>query len=495
MPEAQTKEDINQRDKLLPAGRILVVDDDKNLLELARIKLEAANYAVATALQEADAIALAKSDVFDLAIIDLKLSGADGMSLMGQLHTMSPDMPVIILTGFGSIETAVEAMKKGAYSYVTKPFNPRDLLLQIGRALENQRLSSEVQRLRELVKEKYEFANIVAKGEKMQRVLEGVSRIAQSDSTVYIHGESGTGKEVIAKALHFASARKDKPFIAINCAAIPETLLESELFGHEKGAFTGAVRSTKGLFSQAHQGTIFLDEIGDMPLSIQAKLLRALEERQFYPIGGEKPVSVDVRVVVATKKDLREEVKKGLFREDLFYRIHVIPIRLPPLRERKEDIPHLADYFLKKICRQMKKDIQGFTPQAMRKLMVHDWPGNVRELENTLEYAATMTQQNVITEDLILEAAMPNPKSTQEHAPQFDALAADAPLKSIKQARADFERSYLIRLLEACDGSVAKASEIAEKHRADFYDLLKKHNIKIQDYKRSPHSPAQRVAR
>jgi two-component system response regulator GlrR len=376
-------------------------------------------------------------------------------------------------------------MKKGAYSYLTKPFNPRDLLLQIARALENQRLSSEVQRLRELVKEKYEFANIVAKSDKMQRLLEGVSRIAKADSTVYIHGESGTGKEVIAKALHLASPRKDKPFIAINCAAIPETLLESELFGHEKGSFTGAVRSTKGLFSQANHGTIFLDEIGDMPLSIQAKLLRALEERQFYPIGSEKPVNVDVRVIVATKKDLREEVKKGLFREDLFYRIHVIPIRLPPLRDRKDDIPHLVDYFLKKICRQMKKDVQGLTPQAMRKLMAHDWPGNVRELENTLEYAATMTQQNVITEELILETAIPTDGDTQDQPPQISPLAEETPLKSIKQARAEFERRYLIRLLEACGGSVAKASEIAEKHRADFYDLLKKHNIKIQDFKKS----------
>jgi two-component system response regulator GlrR len=482
MPEAQEKEHVQ---KPPAAGKILVVDDDKNLLELARVKLEAANYAVTTAVREEDAITAAKSEVFDLAIIDLKLAGADGVSLMEQLHFISPDMPVIILTGFGSIETAVECMQKGAYSYLTKPFNPQDLLLQIARALENQRLNSEVQRLRELLKEKYEFANIVAKSEKMQRLLEAVSRIAQTDSTVYIHGESGTGKEVIAKALHLASARKDQPFIAINCAAIPESLLESELFGHEKGSFTGAVRSTKGLFSQANHGSIFLDEIGDMPMGIQAKLLRALEERQFYPIGGEKPVHVDVRVIVATKKDLREEVKKGCFREDLFYRIHVIPVRLPPLRERKEDIPHLVEYFLQKISRQMKKDVKGLTPEAMRKLILHDWPGNVRELENTLEYAATMTQQNIITEDLILGAALPTVLVEQEALSQTLPTEAQGTLKSIKEARAEFERSYLIRLLEFCGGSVAKASEIAEKHRADFYDLLKKHNIKIQDYKKT----------
>jgi len=236
---------------------------------------------------------------------------------------------------------------------------------------------------------------------------EAVSRIAKTDSTVYIHGESGTGKELIAKAIHLQSNRKDGPFVAINCAAIPENLLESELFGHEKGAFTGAVRSTKGLFTQANGGTLFLDEIGDMPLSVQVKLLRALEERQFYPVGNEKPVQVDVRIVVATKKDLVEEVRQDRFREDLFYRIHVIPIILPPLKERAEDIPYLVEHLLKKISRQMKKEISGVTPKAMQKLMQHDWPGNVRELENTLEFAVTMTQQNVVTDDLVLQVKAP----------------------------------------------------------------------------------------
>src|SRR6185295_9435094 len=254
---------------------------------------------------------------FDLSIVDLRIADQDGMTLMERLHSFVPEMPVIILTGYASIESAVEAMKRGAYTYLTKPFDPRELFLQIERALESRKLASENVRLKGLLKEKYDFANIVAKSDKMQRVLEAVSRIATADSTVYIHGESGTGKELIAKAIHLASARKDKPFVAINCAAIPETLLESELFGHEKGAFTGAVRSTKGLFTQANEGTLFLDEIGDMPLSIQVKLLRALEERQFYPVGSEKPVSVDVRVVVATKKDLIEEVKQGTFRESV----------------------------------------------------------------------------------------------------------------------------------------------------------------------------------
>ena len=353
-------------------AKLLIVDDDKNLLELARTRLNGANYDVTVALDAEEAIKATKSGNFDLSVVDLRLADQDGMTLMERLHAVNPGMPVIILTGHASVEGAVEAMKRGAYTYLTKPFDPRELLLQIERALESCKLASENLRLKGLLKEKYDFTNIIAKSDKMQRVLEAVSRIAKADSTVYIHGESGTGKELIAKAIHLASERKDKPFVAINCAAIPETLLESELFGHEKGAFTGAVRSTRGLFTQAHEGTLFLDEIGDMPLTIQVKLLRALEERQFYPVGSERPVEVDVRVVVATKKDLVEEVKKGTFREDLFYRIHVIPLILPPLKDRTEDIPHLVDHLLKKICQQMKKELHGLAPKAMQKLMQHD---------------------------------------------------------------------------------------------------------------------------
>jgi len=451
------------------SGKVLVVDDDRNLLDLLKMRLESANYEVVTALSEEDAIKAVKSQVVDLSIVDLQLAHQDGISLMEEFHLILPDIPVIILTAYGSIESAVEAMKKGAYSYLTKPFEPQDLLLQIERALENRRLNVEIKRLKGLLEERYDFTNIVARSEKMRRVLEIVSQIAKTESTVYIHGESGTGKELIAKAIHLASERKNKPFVAINCAALPEALLESELFGHEKGAFTGAVRSTKGLFTQAHQGTIFLDEIGDMPLSIQAKLLRALQERQFYPIGSEKPIEVDVRVIVATQKDLEGQVKQGLFREDLFYRIHVIPVHLPPLRERKEDIPLLVEHFLKKFSEQIKKEVKGLTPLAIQKLMLHEWPGNVRELENAVEYAVVMTQQDIITEDLIL---------------QTNGTLSQEPLKPLKEARDAYEKGYLIHLLEICEGNVTKASKLAGKYRADFYDLMKKHNLKSEDFKK-----------
>jgi two-component system response regulator GlrR len=454
----------------MPTGKLLVVDDDQNLLELLKMRLESADYGVTTASREEDALQAIKGQVFDLAIVDLQLAERDGISIMEELHLILPEMPVIILTAYGTIESAVEAMKRGAYGYLTKPFDPQDLLLQIERALENRRLTSEVQRLKGLLSERYEFANIVAKSERMQKLLEAVAQIVKIDSTVYIDGESGTGKELIAKGIHLTSERKNKPFVAINCAAIPEALLESKLFGHEKGAFTGAIRSTKGLFAQAHEGTIFLDEIGDMSLAIQAKLLRVLQERQFYPVGSEKLMEVDVRVIVATNKDLGEQVKQGLFREDLFYRIHVIPIHLPPLRERKEDIPPLVDHFLKKFNQQMKKEVKGLSPSALQRLMLHDWPGNVRELENTIEYAVAMTHQEVITEGLILQTK--------------DVLPSQS-LKPLKEARDDYEKNYLIHLLETCNGNVSQAAKIAGKYRADLYDLLKKHHLKIEDFKKS----------
>jgi two-component system, NtrC family, response regulator GlrR len=451
-------------------AKILLVDDDKNLIELVRMRLEASNYEVTPALREEEALDAVRTQMFDLSLVDLQLINQDGISLMEQLHLIIPEMPVIILTAYGSIESAVEAMKKGAHSYITKPFDPQDLLIQIERAIQNQRLSCEVQRLKGLLAERFGFDNIVARSSKMQKVLDVVSRIAKTDSTVYVYGESGTGKELIAKAIHLASDRKDKAFVAINCAALPENLMESELFGHERGAFTGAVRTTRGLFMQAHRGTLFLDEIADMPISIQAKLLRVLQERQFYPVGSEKSVEVDVRVIVATQKDLQEQVKQSLFREDLFYRIHVIPITLPPLRERKEDIPPLVEFFVKKFTQQMKKEVKGLTPTALQRVMLHDWPGNVRELENTIEYALAMTQQDLITEDYILQTKTIEPQEI---------------LKPFKEARNDFEKRYLVHLLQLSEGNVSRAAKLAGRYRADFYDLLKKHNVKVGDFKKA----------
>ncbi|HEY3278374.1 MAG TPA: sigma-54 dependent transcriptional regulator [Syntrophorhabdaceae bacterium] len=449
--------------------RILVVDDDGNFLKLIRMRLELAGYEVACALDEDEGVRLARVETFDVSIVDLKLVHSDGISLMEKLHAINPYVPIIILTAHGSVESAVEAIKKGAFNFLNKPFDPEELLLQIEKAMENRRLISDVRRLEGLLKEKYDFKNLVARSEKMQRVLDLVSRIAGTDSTVYISGESGTGKEVIAKAIHLASERRDKPFVAVNCAAIPEALMESELFGYEKGAFTDARKSYDGLFARSHEGTFFLDEIGDMPLSLQAKLLRALQEKQFYPLGSAKSVEVDVRVIVATNKDLEVEIKNGFFREDLFYRIHVVPIELPPLRERKEDVPLLAEHFLKETSRRMKKDIKGISITAMQRLMLYDWPGNVRELENTIECAVALTRDDVIGEEIVLPAK----------------VLGREPLKPLKEAVDEFKKGYVVRLLQLTKGNVTKAADLAGKYRADFHNLIKKHKLKPKDFMES----------
>ncbi|HOC45145.1 MAG: sigma-54 dependent transcriptional regulator [Syntrophorhabdaceae bacterium] len=450
-------------------GTILAVDDEKNLLELIQMGLEFAGYDVITAMNATEALTHAKEEAIDLAVVDLQLGDTDGITLMESLHLVSPEMPVIILTGYGSISNAVEAMKRGAYSYFTKPFDSEVLLFEIGKIMETRRMSSEIERLQGLLESKYSFSNIVARSKKMQDVLETISRIAKTDSTVLLLGESGTGKDLIAKAIHLASDRKERPFVAINCAALPEALLESNLFGHEKGAFSGAIRETKGLFLQAHGGTIFLDEIGDMPLAIQAKILRVIQERQIRPVGSEKVINVDVRIITATNKNLEEQVRLELFREDLYYRIHVIPIHLPALRERKEDIPPLVDFFVQKAASLMKKDIKGVTPQAMQKLMLYEWPGNIRELENVIEYAAAMTDREYITDDLVL---------------QTKGVVSQEPVQPLKQAKDAFEKSYLIYLLETCKGNISEAAKYAGKYRADLYDLLKKHKLSPDDFKK-----------
>jgi two-component system response regulator GlrR len=449
--------------------RILVVDDDETILKLIKMRLEVEGYEVTTAPSAEVAFAAAKGETFDIAVLDFKLADKSGIDLMEDLLRLNPEMPVIILTAYGTIKNAVEAMKKGAYGYLTKPFDYDELLLQIRNCSEKSGLSKEVRRLRSLVDERYGFENIIGNSEATRKVLDRVMQAAQVDSSVYISGESGTGKELVAKTLHLASSRKNGPFVPINCAAIPESLLESELFGYEKGAFTGATQSRRGLFAQADDGTFFLDEISEMPLTMQAKLLRVLGDMAFYPLGGQRLVRVNVRMIAASNKDLEEEVKSGRFREDLFYRIHVIHIPIPPLRERKEDIPLLARHFLRKHAEKAKKDMAGFSPEALHKLMIHHWPGNVRELENCVESAVAMAHRKVITEDVILQG-----RST----------GLDGP-KSFRDAKAEFEKEYLIQLLQITKGNITEAGKLAGKHRADLYELLRKHDLAPQPFRKT----------
>ena len=449
-------------------GKILVVDDDTNILRVIKMRLEAEGYQVTTAGKAKTALKLVDDDVFDFALVDLKLNGINGIQLMENLHQLNPEMPVIILTAYGTINSAVEAMRKGAYSYITKPFNYDELLLQTKNCLEKTQLTKEIKSLKKMVKVRYGFDNIIGRSSKMEKVLVQVAKAADSDSTICIEGESGTGKELIAKTLHLASSRADRQFVAINCAAIPEMLVESELFGYEKGAFTGAVQNKKGLFSQAQRGTFFLDEISEMPLFMQAKLLRVMQEKEFFPVGGRKAIKMDIRFIATSNKNLKDEVKKGNFREDLFYRIHVIVIQLPPLRERKGDIPVLSHYFLDKLSKDKGKKITGFSSTALQKLMLYSWPGNVRELQNTIESAVTMSNEDIISDNLIL--------------PALNAEANN--LKPLKDAKENFEKNYLLQLIELTEGNMTQAARLAGKYRADLYELLKKYGLKPSDFRK-----------
>ena len=448
--------------------KILIVDDDVSVLKVLQMRLESAQYAVVAASDAREAKKRLEEETFDIALFDLRLAEGSGIDLMKGIRDIDPELPVIILTAFGTIESAVEAMKEGAYSYLTKPFDTRELLVQIRNGIEKSKLSREVKRLRTMMRDDFEGQSIIGQSEAMKRVFEAVALAAETDSNVFISGESGTGKGLVAKALHQLSERKSKPFVPINCAAIPATLLESELFGFEKGAFTGAIANKKGLFVQADGGIIFLDEISEIPPPMQGKLLKALEEKEFYPLGSHRTVKVDVRIVSASNKDIEKEVEKGTFRGDLFYRVHVIPIRVPPLRERKEDIPLLVEHFLDKVAGKLKRPVKALSPAALQKLMIYSWPGNVRELENMIECAVVMSPEEIISEEMIL-------LSGQE--------MGETAFKTLKASKQDFEKNYLIQLMKISRGNVSQASKLAGKYRADLYELLEKYRINPLDFR------------
>ncbi|MEQ1655198.1 MAG: sigma-54 dependent transcriptional regulator [Nitrospira sp.] len=441
--------------------QILVVDDDEGLLHLLKMRLSAEGFAVTSCTTGHEALVEAKKKMFDLAITDLRLRGEDGLDVTEELLRIHPQLPVIILTAHGSIPNAVEAMQRGAFGYLTKPFDDKELKATIEKALSQQRMSKEIQRLKSLVKELYGLENVVARSPAMQRLFQQIAQVADSDATILLFGETGTGKEVMARVAHTNSRRSKGPFVALNCAAIPETLFESELFGHVRGAFTSAHGAKKGLFQSANGGTIFLDEIGEMPLSMQVKLLRAVQEREVREVGSELSTKIDVRIIAATNKDLGEAVKNGSFRNDLYYRISVVPLFIPPLRDRRDDIPLLAQHFLKISNQRANKDVRGFTPTALHRLMVNPWPGNVRELENAIEKAVVMTRQDMITPDLLPSVG----------------VSPDTPLKPLTEAKEEFERTYLKNVLQLTGGNISRAAQFAGRYRADFYKMLRKYGL------------------
>jgi two-component system response regulator GlrR len=457
--------------------RILLIDDDQGLLHLLTMRLAAMGFAVTACTGGEEALAEARRSVFDMAITDLRLAGPDGIAVMEELLRIHPTLPVLILTAHGSIPNAVEAMQKGAYGYLTKPFDDKELKIYIEKALGQQRMSREIQRLKLLVKELYGLDHVVARSPSMQELLQQVARVADTDATISLSGETGTGKEVIARVIHCNSRRARGPFIAVNCGAIPDTLIESELFGHVKGAFTGAQHAKRGLFQRADGGTLFLDEIGETPLPLQVKLLRALQEREVWEVGATRPTKIDVRIITATNKDLDEAVREGTFREDLYYRIQVVPLTVPPLRERRDDIPLLAQHFLQQSAKRLNKDVRGFLPEALQNLMLNPWHGNVRELENAVEKAVIMATQNLIGADLLPDIASPT----------------ESQLKPLTEAKKEFEKGYLKELLQLTGGNISRAAQIAGRYRADFYKLLKKYGLHPGSNKERPEVEAEQA--
>jgi len=380
-------------------GSVLVVEDDDDVRDVVRDTLSFAGFDVDTAQDGLEAIEKFQENGFDLILTDLMMPRMGGMELLKRIKQIQTDTNVIIMTGYGSIETAVDAMKHGAADFVTKPAKSGELLVRVSRALKTKALMEENVLLRQEVRRKYSFCNIIGRSEKMQAVFSLIEKVSKSKSTVMIYGASGTGKELVARAIHYNSPRRNKPFLAFNCSAIPDTLVESELFGHVKGSFTGALHHKTGLFEEAETGTFFIDEIGSTSMALQAKLLRVLQEKEIRRVGSNETMKIDIRLIVATNEDLEQKVQRGEFREDLFYRLHVIPIFLPDLQDRGEDVHLLAQHFLKEYAKQEDREIHGFSKEAMRFLTDYHWPGNVRELENAIERAVVITQGSLITKE------------------------------------------------------------------------------------------------
>ena len=438
-------------------GDILLVDDDPDLLKLISLRLTSAGYRVRTADRGEPALAAIAGERPATVITDLRMPGIDGLQLFDAVHRQHPALPVIILTAHGTIPDAVRATQRGVFGYLTKPFDSQDLLQKVAAALE---LSGGETAGSDSTAGEWR-AGIITRSPRMDDLLRQARLVADSDASVLIFGESGTGKELLARAIHQASPRKDKPFVAVNCGAIPGDLLESELFGHARGAFTGAIQAHKGLFQAADGGTLFLDEIGDMPMPLQVKLLRVLQEGEVRPVGSTQAIPVDVRVISATHRDLDAQREQGHFREDLYYRLNVVSLKLPSLAERREDIPLLAAHILRRLAERYRKPAPTLAPDAMALLVAAPWPGNVRQLLNLLEQAVALTPTPVIPATLV-QAAL-----------KEDAAA----LVPFEEARKTFERDYLVRLLKITGGNVTQAAQLAKRNRTEFYKLLQRHRL------------------
>ncbi len=450
-----------------PKGRILVIEDEKSMREVLRILLEEESYEVITASDGDKGTEFINSDIFDLVITDIKMPKADGFEILRKVREISPDTIVIMITAFGTTESAIEAMKQGAYDYIHKPFKIDEIRLIVRKAFERKKLSEELSLLKEKIQSSFRLESIIGKSAKMQELFKLIPKIAQSNSTVLISGESGTGKELVAAALHNLSPRKNRNFITINCATFPEGLLESELFGHMKGSFTGAFINKSGLFEIADAGSIFLDEICEMPISLQSKLLRVLENGTFRRVGGTSDIKVDVRVISATNKDIQEAVLTGAFRDDLFYRLNVVPIILPPLRERIEDIPLLIEHFLNKFSANKKRISQD----ALRFFVNYSWKGNVRELENIVERVVLLSDKDVITVEDLPDEILTNAEE-RKNLPEINDEGV-----YLEEIVERIEKDYLVKALEKTKGNKTEAAKLLNLSFRSFRHRLHKYGI------------------
>ena len=460
----------------MSSEKILVIDDSPEILTLFTEYLRAEGYEVDTSADGVGGIEMIEKKSYDLIITDMKMPSVDGMKVLEFALEHSPDSICIILTGYGTVKNAVEAIKMGAFDYLTKPVKMDEILVTLKRALDYRNLKMENLNLKNQLKKKYRFENIVGDHERMQKVFEIVEKVADTDSTILILGESGTGKELVAKAIHYNSYRRERPFVPVNCAAIPSELLESELFGHEKGAFTNAIRTRVGRFELANGGTVFLDEIGDMNPLLQSKLLRVLQERQFERVGGVKTIKTDIRVIAATHQDLKMAVQQKKFREDLYYRLNVIPVRIPPIRERKSDIPLLAHHFLDYFNRSKKKKIRAISDEAMESLIGYDWPGNVRELENTIERVVILIDHDIITPQDLPEKFHTLPQSEP---PTLLEIPEEG--ISLDSAVNEFERNLILQALIKTGWVKNKAARLLNLNRTTLIEKIKRQNLQRPD--------------
>jgi two-component system response regulator AtoC len=442
--------------------KILVVDDEAILRESVRDWLTDVGHEVSTAENAEAALKIIREEKPAVAVIDLVLPGSDGLELLMKAKQIQPDIQVIIITAYGSVPTAISALKAGAYDYIEKPFSPEKVEMLINKLVERQALLEENLSLRQKLEDKYSFENIVAKSARMQKIIDMIKVVATSNAPVLISGESGTGKELVARAIHAQSYRKSKPFVVVSCGALPESLVESEFFGHESGAFSGASVQRRGKFETAHKGTLFMDEVGDLDPNIQVHLLRVLEEKSFYRVGGTDPIQTEVRLISATNKDLKKSIESGEFREDLYYRLSVVNIELPPLRDRKEDIPVLAEFFLRKYNEENLKKVSGFTPEANDFLLKYEWPGNIRELENAIERAVILAKSDNIEVVDLSQQSLYLPHKTQ-----------------VGKTMRDIEKNHILNVLIEAGGNCSEAARMLGISRMTLYNKIKTYGLNI----------------